>query len=66
MRESIEVSIRTLNELLNFVGGKLELSTCNFNIIKWKFDNHALSYIEDKQYITSFADNEYSLENPKN
>ena len=34
VRESIEVSIRTLNELLNFVGGKLELSKCDFYIIK--------------------------------
>ena len=55
LEQAMQKSIRIWEELLNFTGGKLELSKCEYFLIKWGFDNKDKPFIENNKYAISFS-----------
>ena len=47
--EAMQQSIRVWDEVLTFVGGKLEMSKCNFCILDWTFDKSDKPTISNKK-----------------
>ena len=56
--EAMQQSIRVWDEILTFVGGKLETSKCNFCILDWTFDKNDKPILNNnKETITFMSDN---------
>ena len=52
--EAMQQSIRVWDEILTFVGGKLEMSKCNFCILDWSFDKHDKPILNNNEEIITF------------
>ena len=52
--EVVEHEIRVCDELVTFVGRKLETIKCALFLIKWDFDKYEILFINDVQYNISF------------
>ena len=50
----MQQSIRVWDEVLTFVGGKLEMSKWNFRIIDWKFDHNEQPILKNNKETISF------------
>ena len=51
LEQAIQMSVRILEELLNFTGGQLELSKYEyFFFIKWRFDNKDNCFNRNNKY----------------
>ena len=64
--EVMQHSIRVWDEILTFVGGKLERSKCNFCILNWTFDKsdrHILN--NNKEIITFISERKIQVQSQK-
>ena len=52
--EAMQKSMRTREELLMFVGGKLELSKCDFFLIDCSFNKFDIPFIKEHKHSISF------------
>ena len=50
----MQQSIRVWDEVLKFVGGKLEISKYNFRIIDWEFDHNEQPILKNNKETISF------------
>ena len=59
----MQQSIRVWDEILTFVGGKLEMSKCNFCILDWIFDKSDRPILNNnKVTITFISDNKMQVQ----
>ena len=54
--DALEKSIRTWDELLQFVGGQLEMDKNAWYLIEWDFDAHDTPYIKQQTQHLNFLD----------
>ena len=52
--EVMQHSIRVWDEILTFVGGKLEMSKCNFCILNWTFEKSDRPNLNNNKEIITF------------
>ena len=59
IKESLEeVMFKSVNmweELLSFVGGKLEMPKCGFYVLKWEFDSNEKLLLKESKSTISFS-----------
>lgn len=51
LEEAMIKSVNIWNELLTFVGGKLEMKKCGFYQLQWKFDKNEKPYFQENTSI---------------
>ena len=51
LEEAMIKSVNIWNELLTFVGGKLEMKKCGFDQLQWKFDKNEKPYFQENTSI---------------
>ena len=61
--ESMQQLIRVWDEILTFVGGKLEMIKSNFYILDWTFDKSGKPILKNnKEIITFFLENNIQVQ----
>ena len=61
LEEAMNKSVNMWDELLTFVGGKLEMSKCGFYIIQWSFDENEKPIINENTSTVTFKTQDISI-----
>ena len=59
LEEAMNRSVNMWDELLTFVGGKLEMSKCGFYTIQWSFDENKKPIINENTSNVTFQFSKY-------